>query len=68
MNFDFKYGLSAAVFLGFSSLSSGAMAGMNWHSESLTYQYGKEFKVDARVVQTVTLTVQTPTYNCIWGT
>ena len=55
MNFDFKYGLSAAVFLGFSSLSSGAMAGMNWHSESLPYQYGKEFKVDARVVQTVTL-------------
>ncbi|WP_236124391.1 MULTISPECIES: outer membrane protein OmpK [Pseudomonas] len=31
-----------------------AFADMNWHSESLTYQYGKEFKVDAQIVQTIT--------------
>lgn len=54
MKVNNKSTVFAASFLGFSCLPSVSHADMNWHSESLTYQYGKEFKVDARTVQTIT--------------
>lgn len=46
--------VGSAGLLGITCLPLSAFADMNWHSDSLTYQYGKEFKVDAKTVQTIT--------------
>ena len=46
--------VGSAGLLGITCLPLSAFADMNWHSDSFTYQYGKEFKVDAQTVQTIT--------------
>lgn len=37
-----------------TTVSGYCYADLNWQTNSLTFQYGKEFKVDAKIVQTLT--------------